>query len=102
MIPLWSSHSSSNTWRISALLVNRGIRGDTVKVIQHAQCSAIGNQQVVQRLPESSAISTFISTSHIIGSGPNNNLLVRGILHVTSDENGEIIALVDRFDITCT
>lgn len=62
----------------------------------------IGNQQVVPHVPENSAISTFISTAHIVGSGPNNNLLARGILHITSDENGEIIALVDRFDIFCT
>ena len=62
----------------------------------------IGNQQIVGHLPDSNAISTFISTAHIIGAGQNNNLLARGILHVTSDENGEIIALVDRFDIICT
>lgn len=44
---------------------------------------------------------TFINNFKIIGTGPDNNLLVHQTVHVTIDANGFVTTIVDNTSIEC-
>jgi len=46
-------------------------------------------------------VSTFINNFRFIGSGPDNNLLVHEVGHLTINENGVVSVSVDKVSIEC-
>jgi hypothetical protein len=46
-------------------------------------------------------VSTFINNFRFIGSGPDNNLLVHEVGHLTINENGVVTVSVDKLNIEC-
>lgn len=44
---------------------------------------------------------TFVNSFKVIGQGPDNNLLVQEVFHITINANGEVTVLFDKFTAVC-
>lgn len=65
--------------------------------------NATGVTQEVDTLPLTGGASefTFVNNFRIIGQGPNNNLLVHQLVHVTINANGDVTNTIDNTSVEC-
>jgi hypothetical protein len=76
----------------------QGVTG--VGLTTGAQYQATGVTQEIFSL-RVGATDTFVNEFHVIGQGPDNNFVVREVLHLTINANGELTAQIDNFSVEC-
>lgn len=72
------------------------ITGDTYRV------SGVTHGTYNESLDSSHYTLTYVSTFHLIGPGPGNDLRVREIAHVTIDGQEDVVVQHDGLSIECT
>ena len=72
------------------------ITGDTYRV------SGVTRGTYHETLGSDHYVLTYVSTFHLVGPGPENNLLVRETAHVTIDGSDNVVVQHDDLSIDCT
>ena len=70
--------------------------GETSGIVYRA--TSVDN--IVLRAPVPSDV-TSVGNLHLLGPGPDNNLLVRTLYHLTINANGELTASIDEISSVC-
>ena len=91
-------NSNVDTWQFQfqphGSLVG-SVTGDTY------QLAGVTRGTYTESLKEDHSTLTYVNSYHLIGPGPDNNLVVREIAHVTID-NDEVVAEHDDWSVGCS
>jgi hypothetical protein len=97
------NHITINDNRVSLKVHFQPQGGTGVGLTTGDSYQATGVTQEHDSLPliDGAANFTFVNNFKIIGTGPNNNLLVHQTVHVTIDANGFVTTVVDNLTVEC-